>query len=114
MARRGFDRPAGQLQRAGKRIVEWRDEMASRAVRQPRLDRRREPADQGKTIDPEREQPLRQRIDMFAREPEELERNGIIGRSVLDDLWREGGEISWQSAGHPAHDGMRVRAESRK
>jgi len=61
------------------------------------LDRRRKTADQRQAIRVEVDEPLGQRIDMPAGEPQELNRDRVVGQSMLDDLWREGGEILWHA-----------------
>src|SRR5262249_51489553 len=78
-------------------------------VREPRLDRCRETADQRQAIHPKLDEPLRQRIDMPTGKPQELNRNGVVGQGMPDDVWREGGEILWRRARHPMHDRVRVR-----
>jgi hypothetical protein len=67
------------LQRASDRVAARRNKMMPRGVRQPRLDRCREAADQRQAIYPEVDEPLRQRIDMPAGKPQELNRNRVVG-----------------------------------
>ena len=75
----GFCRIASQLQRAGDRVAARRDKMMPRGVRQPRLDRCREAADQRQAIRPEVDEPLGQRIDMPAGKSQELDSHRVIG-----------------------------------
>jgi hypothetical protein len=42
---------------------------------------------------------------------QQLDRDRIVGGSMLDDLRREACEVLRQCAGHPIDDGVRVRSK---
>ena len=54
-------------------------------IRQPRLDRCRETADQREAFRPESDQPRSQHVDMSGGEPQQLDRNRVVRRCVCDD-----------------------------
>src|SRR5262249_3328824 len=85
--------------------------MMPRGVREPWLDRSRKAANQRQTIYAEVDELLGERIDMPAGKPQELNRNGVVGQRMLDDVRREGGEILWRCARHPMHNRVRIRSK---
>lgn len=100
-----------QLQRAIKCVAGWRNQVRGGAAGNPRLQMRCKTSDQRKPTRAERDQPVRQSVDMGAGQLHERDTRGIVKFGMLDRERCESAEIARPRFRREAYDRVRIAVE---